>query len=53
MECYAKYAAICAITGLTSYALFLGHNGVIFTSVIAVISGLAGYEAAKTKGKKK
>lgn len=53
MECYAKYMAIIAIMLLTVYALYLGHNGAMFAGVIAVIGGLAGYEAGIIKGKKK
>lgn len=53
MECYAKYAAICAVTALTGYALFLGHDGAMLAAVVAVISGLGGYEAAVMKAKRK
>jgi len=53
MECYAKYVAISAISVLMGYALHLGHDGVMLTAVIGVISGLAGYEVAKIKGEKK
>ena len=53
MECYAKYAAIGAVTALTGYALFLGHDGAMLAAVVGVISGLGGYEAAKIRAKKK
>lgn len=38
--------AICSMAGvalLTAWALYLGYDGVLFMSAIAIISGLGGY----------
>jgi uncharacterized membrane protein len=48
---YIKELGIVSISCLTVYALYLGHNGVIFSAVIAVIAGISGYEiGVKKKG---
>ena len=41
---YIKEIGIASISCLTAYALYLGHNGVMFSAVIAVIAGISGYE---------
>ena len=41
-----NYRAICSIAGiviLTAWALWLGFDGILFMSAIAIISGLGGY----------
>ncbi len=42
--------AICSIAGivlLTSWALWLGFDGILFMSAIAILSGLGGYVLMK------
>ena len=46
---YTKELGIASISCLTAYALYLGHNGVIFSAVIAVIAGISGYEIGVKK----
>lgn len=46
---YIKELGIVSISCLTGYALYLGHNGVIFSAVIAVIAGISGYEIGVKK----
>ena len=41
---YTKEVAILGIVVLESVALLQGINGIVFTAVIAVIAGIAGYE---------
>lgn len=36
--------AIITITWLTSFALYLGHDGAVLMSSFAIIGGLAGYK---------
>lgn len=49
---WVKLTAIVCITGLMAYALRLGFNGLILTAVIAVISGIAGYEFHVVRNRK-
>jgi hypothetical protein len=37
-----------AITGLQGYALYLGHNGQILTTTIAVLSAMAGFAVGRS-----
>ena len=46
---YIKELAIVSITCLTGFALYMGHNGAIFSVVIAAIAGIAGYEIGVKK----
>lgn len=41
--------AIAAITGLIGYAMSLNINGVVLSSGLMVIAGIAGYEAKVIK----
>lgn len=41
---YIREVAIAAVTILMCYSMYLGQNGVIFSGVIAVIAGIAGYK---------
>ena len=48
---YIKEMSIISISRLTGFALYLGHDGAIFSVVVAVIAGIAGYEiGVKKKG---
>ena len=47
-----KGLAIVSITCLTGFALYLGHNGAIFSVVIAAIAGIGGYEMGVRKKEK-
>lgn len=42
--------AICVIGGLELFALSRGINGTLMTTSIALIAGIAGYEAKKKLG---
>jgi len=42
-----------AIVILMLYALYLGHNGVMLSASVAIIAGLAGYNARIIKDTKK
>ena len=43
MEDKRAIAAIAGVVWLTSLALLLGYDGVLFMSAIAIVSGLGGY----------
>lgn len=43
MEDNRAIAAIASVVFLTALALWLGYDGVLFMTAIAVISGLGGY----------
>ncbi len=49
---YVKEVGIIVIGCLTGYALYLGHNGVIFAGVIGTIASMAGYEVGLKKKEK-
>lgn len=49
---YIKELAIVSITCLTGFALYLGHDGAIFSLVIAAIAGIGGYEIGVRKKEK-
>ena len=42
--------AMALIAGLTISAIAMGHDGVVYTSGVGIIGGLAGYHIAKRKG---
>jgi len=42
-------AAIAGITILEAIALCLGYNGIILTTTIAIVAGLAGWAAPQLK----
>ena len=46
--CIVCTAMVC-LTGLEGYALYLGMNGVLLTTSVAVIAGLAGLSMPQTK----
>ena len=43
--------AILAVVALEIVALMLGHNGILLTGALALIAGLAGYEAKNIQTK--
>ncbi|MCH8067627.1 MAG: hypothetical protein IIC69_03515 [Nanoarchaeota archaeon] len=45
----AILTAILAITILESIALFMGYNGTILTTTVAIIAGLAGLATKRPK----
>ena len=45
----AIITAILCITILEIFALLLGHNGVILTTIVGVIAGLAGLATKRPK----
>ena len=41
--------AIVSITTLTTVAMAMGHDGVLYMSAVSVIGGLAGYHVARAR----
>ncbi|MCD6131188.1 MAG: hypothetical protein J7J61_03675 [Candidatus Hydrothermae bacterium] len=42
--------AMALIAGLTFTGMALGHDGVLYTTGVGLIGGIAGYHIAKRKG---
>lgn len=50
-EAYTRVSAIVTIGVLVSWALYLGHNGIMLATGLAAIAGIAGYSIGR-KGKR-
>lgn len=48
-----RVVAIIAVAWLVSFALYMGHNGLLLSLGIAAITGIAGYDIGVQRGKQK
>ena len=46
-EAYTRVSAILTIGVLVSWALYLGHNGIMLATGLAAIAGIAGYSLGR------
>lgn len=46
-EAYTRVSAIMTIGALVSWALYLGHNGIMLATGLAAIAGIAGYSLGR------